>query len=163
MIRHLAPVPLSLRNVWLLHQKCSRHDQLTPVRLTGKRFINRLFTAPHGAEGKKFRTGNSKVGGDKVPSPSSSLHLSSRFARRCYQLLFLLLTHLPLSRIYSPESKGVKRVGAGEQVRSGVSPGQVRAEKKSPNGVCVRDLGLRNKNTRDADHAQAVDMTEVGQ
>lgn len=43
MVRHLAPVPLSRRNVCLLHQKSPRHDPFTPARLTGTlRGTNRL-------------------------------------------------------------------------------------------------------------------------
>lgn len=41
-----------------------------------------------------------------------------------------------------------------------MSPGQVQA--KNHLTVIVWDLGLRNENTRNADHAHSVDMTEVG-
>lgn len=146
MIRHLAPVPLSRRNVCLLHQKSPRHDQLTPARLTGTLGeINRL----------------SRRGGEKCPEeespkleetrsvlPPSFSHLSSRFARRCYLPPFfsLLLQHTFPSVGFTLQNVGGRtKSNASEQV----SPlrcvaGQVRIERH----LTVCGCGSRDGETK---------------
>lgn len=164
MVGHLAPVPLSRRNVCLLHQKSPRHDQLTPARLTGTLGdINRLLTAAPGAEGKgpEQETPKLEEARSLLPLPLCTFLLVSQGA--IINPFFLLPTHLPLSRFYPPENKKkkkVKRVRAGEPAQV-CHPDRYRS-RKSPNGVCVWDLEMKNENTRHADHAHSVDMTEVG-
>lgn len=117
MVGHLAPVPLSRRNVCLLHQKSPRHDQLTPARLTGTLGdINRLLTAAPGAEGKgpEQETPKLEEARSLLPLPLCTFLLVSQGA--IINPFFLLPTHLPLSRFYPPENKKKKKSNASEQV-----------------------------------------------
>lgn len=132
MIRHLAPVPLSRRNVCLLHQKSPRHDQLTPARLTGTLGeINRLW----------------RRGGEKCPEEETPKLEETRSVLPFPT--FLLVSQgaviSPFTSSYntpSPQSdlpsrmlvggNKIKRVGAGESAQVCRRAGTSR---KSPNGV----------------------------
>lgn len=147
MIRHLAPVPLSRRNVCLLHQKSPRHDQLTPARLTGT--LEEINCLSRRGGGKSPEKESPKLEETRSVLPPSFSPPFFSFRKALLSTSFFSSSYntpspqsdLP-SRMLGGENK-IKRVGAGESAQVCRRTGTSR---KSPNGVC--GCGCRDGETK---------------